>query len=147
YVDPNPRTTSRIIPTSVTVHAVRATNTNTRGMASRAGASIASASRMVATVYIPRGNTTPQYSGSYRNGKRRHTCRHATRMTSMGIHHVAVAQNMSVRPFTNGTISRTAGACGAASVSIAPASVEIATAPMLTQYGGVRSDGCIGKKV
>src|SRR5215467_3261760 len=40
----------------------------------------------------------------------------------MGIHHVAVAQNISVKPLMNGSASRTIGECGAASTSIAPPS-------------------------
>ena len=39
------------------------------------------------------------------------------------------------------------GECGAAATSIVPASVEIAAAPMLIQYGGARSDGLSVKNV
>jgi hypothetical protein len=48
----------------VIVHAVKAMNTNTPGIARRNGASIACDNRKVHTVYVPSGNTAPQYSGS-----------------------------------------------------------------------------------
>jgi hypothetical protein len=44
-------------------------------------------------------------------------------------------------------MSRTTGEFGAFSASSDPASVEIATAPIFTQYGGERSDGCMAKNV
>ncbi len=68
-------------------------------------------------------------------------------MTSIGIHHVAVAQKKSVKPFRNGSRSASSGDSGAAAIKVAPASVEIATAPMLIQYGGARSAGLIVKNV
>ena len=46
----------------------------------------------------------------------------------------------------NGSRSASSGDW-AAPISIAPASVEMATAPMLIQYGGARSDGLIAKNV
>src|SRR5688572_3984539 len=50
-------------PRNVTAQAARAMNTNTRGIWCRAGMPVASARRKVQTVYMPRGNTAPQYSG------------------------------------------------------------------------------------
>jgi hypothetical protein len=46
---------------------------------------------------------------------------------------------------TNGSSPATSVECGAARASSEPASVEMATAPMLIQYGGARSDGLIAK--
>jgi hypothetical protein len=69
------------------------------------------------------------------------------RITSIGIHHVAVAQNRSVSPLRNGSIDVSSIDCGAAAISIVPASVEIATAPMLIQYGGAKSAGLSVKNV
>jgi hypothetical protein len=51
-------------PAAVIVQAASAAYTNTCAIAIRYGASIARDSRTVHTVYIPRGNTAPQYSGS-----------------------------------------------------------------------------------
>ena len=65
----------------------------------------------------------------------------------MGIHQVAVAQNRRVKPLMIGISSVISGERGAAARSIVPARVEIATAPMLIQYGGDRSDGLSAKNV
>jgi hypothetical protein len=74
-------------------------------------------------------------------------CRQAPSVSSIGIHQVAVAQKSSVRPFRNGRSSASSGESGAAPTRRLPARVEIATAPMLIQYGGARSDGARGKNV
>src|SRR5689334_11172966 len=52
-------------------------------------------------------------------------------MTSMGIHHVAVAQNMTVSPLTNGRRSLTVGASGARSLALV-----IHSAPSAELTGG-----------
>src|SRR5688572_21731300 len=52
-------------------------------------------------------------------------------MTSIGIHQVAVAQKRRESPFKNGNRPVSSSDAGAAMTSNAPASVEIATAPML----------------
>src|SRR5262245_15365338 len=119
----------------------------TAGSGSNAGTPIACERRSVDTAYIPNGKTAPQYNGSYFSGKRRNPCRHAPRMTSIGIHHVAVAQNIRLSPLTNGRRSRTSGEYSEASASVLPASAEMATAPMLIQYGGASSEGAIVKNV
>jgi len=49
-----------------------------------------------------------------------------------------------VKPLRNGSSEARNGASGVFSTSRAPARVEIAIAPMLIQYGGVRS---LGEKV
>jgi hypothetical protein len=41
------------------------------------------------------------------------------RITSIGIHHVAVAHHMNVKPRTNGRICSSTGECGAAATGIA----------------------------
>src|SRR5262245_54905046 len=106
---------------------------NTPETRARYGASTARDKRRVQTVYMPRGNTAPQYSGSYRSGNRITAWRQMPRMTSIGIHHVAVAHQNKVKPLTNGKICPRSGESGASSTSMQPASVEIAAAPMFIQ--------------
>jgi hypothetical protein len=87
---------------------------------------------MVHTVYIiPRGKTIPQYCGSYTRGKRLSRWRHAPRMHSRGIHHDAKTQKNRVKPLRNGSSSCSSDHCPALRMSVAPASVVIATAPIL----------------
>jgi hypothetical protein len=52
-----------------------------------------------------------------------------------------------VKPFRKGSSECRNGASGEFSISNEPASVEIAIAPMLIQYGGDRSPGSSVKKV
>ena len=52
-----------------------------------------------------------------------------------------------VKPFTKGAIDAISADAPETARSEVPASVEIATAPMLIQYGGIRSDGAKRKKV
>src|ERR1041384_6852188 len=120
---------------------------NTRGRKVSISARMTWVRRNVQAVYIPRGKTAPQYSGSYRSGNLRYPCRQAPRMTNIGTHHVAVDQKSSVSPWIKGSKSLSRDDRGAAASSIVPAKVEIATAPMLIQYGGARSDGLRIKKV
>ena len=54
---------------------------------------------------------------------------------------------MKVMPRTNGRICSIAGEYGAAATSIVPASVEMATAPMLIQYGGPSRSMVMGRNV
>src|SRR5687767_10533764 len=119
----------------------------TCGIHASDSAGSACVNRSVHTVYIPNGNTAPQYSGSYRSGNRRYTCRQIPRITSIGIHQVAVDQNSRVKPLMNGINSLNSGERALCASSIVPASVEIATAPMLIQYGGARSEGLSVKNV
>jgi hypothetical protein len=72
---------------------------------------------------MPSGNTAPSKAG--------HT----------------VAQKNSVKPFRNGRISARKFTLAALWIKETPASVEIAIAPMLIQYGGMRSEGANEKKV
>ena len=73
--------------------------------------------------------------------------RQKPRITSIGIHQVAVAQKNSVNPLRNGRISSRNFAVDALWTRETPARVEIAIAPMLIQYGGIKSEGLNGKKV
>jgi len=54
-------------------------------------------------------------------------------MTSIGIHQVAMDHQKSVNPRTKGRICWSTGESGAATMSIVPARVEMAAAPMLIQ--------------
>ena len=108
---------------------------------------LSAASWNVQAVYIPNGKTIPQYWGSYVRGSRLYKCRQAPRMNSSGIHHVPDAQKNSVKPTKKGRISPRKGQSGVARISLAPASVVIATAPMLIQYGGVSVSRVISRNV
>src|SRR3546814_18582764 len=72
---------------------------------------------------------------------RRTTCRQIASTSSIGIHHVPVAQKNTVKPLMNGSIEPRNGASGALMISSEPARAEISIAPMLIQYGGARSAG------
>src|SRR3569623_151685 len=96
---------------------------------------------------MPKGNTAPQYDTSYVNGWRRTPWRQAVRMASNGIHQVAVAQQSSVTPRMKGSMDARLDTSPASTTSSAPASVEIAMAPMLIQYDGDRSAGASGRNV
>src|SRR5262249_60398697 len=71
-------------------------------------------------------------------GTRSRRCRHAPSTSRIGIHQVAVAQNRCVVPFRKGNRSASTGLRPASPTRQAPASVEMAIAPMLIQYGGGR---------
>src|SRR5436853_2632091 len=86
---------------------------------------------------MPSGKTMPQYNGSYTSGKCLRMCRQIPSMSSNGIHQVPAAQKNKVNPLRNGAIPDKSSHDGAAIINLAPASVVIATAPMLIQYGGV----------
>ena len=75
-----------------------------------------------------------------------HDVAHDAQDDSSGIHQVAVAQKNSVKPSRNGEQHehRRVRAC---TDSVEPASVAIATAPMLIQYGGVRRSIVSSKNV
>jgi hypothetical protein len=62
-------------------------------------------------------------------------------MKRIGIHQVPVAQKKIVNPLRNGIIVSRKAASAAFSIRSEPASVEIAIAPMLIQYGGKKSAG------
>src|SRR5215467_1916461 len=62
-------------------------------------------------------------------------------MKSIGIHQVPVAQKKIVKPLRKGSSVSRNHASGAFSIKSEPASVEMAIAPMLIQYGGERSAG------
>src|SRR5262245_238505 len=91
----------------------------------------------VATVYIPRGNTRDQYCGTEQIGTRCSTQRQKPRRSTTGNHPVAMAQKRNVSPRTKGESSRRNGQRSAESSRREPASVVMARAPMLIQYGGV----------
>src|SRR5262245_27689046 len=62
-------------------------------------------------------------------------------MKSIGFHQVPVAQKKIVKPLRKGSSVSRNHASGAFSIKSEPASVEMAIAPMLIQYGGERSAG------
>src|SRR5690554_881436 len=66
-------------------------------------------------------------------------------MTNNGIHQVPIAQKNSVNPLRNGRIPGRNTERSALSIKVAPAKVVIATAPILIQYGGVKSSGDRGQ--
>lgn len=67
------------------------------------------------------------------------------RIINIGIHQVAVAQQKSVKPLRIGNSGLKISEPSADPMRLTPASVEIAIAPILIQYGGARSAGLIGK--
>src|SRR5215208_8458621 len=112
---------------------------NTWAIGSRKSRSMACTISKVQTAYIPSGKTAPQYKGSYLSGMLEY--RQTTRIRSIGIHQVPVAQKKIVNPLRNGiSVSRKA-ASAAFSINSEPANVEMAIAPILIQYGDEKSAG------
>ena len=108
----------------------------------------ASASFSVHAVYIPNGNTSPQYSGVYLYGVRLYKYFHIPSIVNNGIHHVPNDQKNTENPLTNPPISKNGPPIfGMLKLITAPASVVIATAPMLIQYGGTNTSGAILKNI
>ena len=121
------------MPQKTPNHAISATATKASGRGMRKSRFNALASMVVQAVYIPSGNTMPQYSGVYEDGNLRTPCRQKPSRNSIGTQKVAVAHAMSVTPLMKGKNSMSSGDAPGCESSSAPASVVIATAPALIQ--------------
>ncbi len=84
-------------------HTTIATITNTEGIPIKNGNATACDNFTVHTVYIPSGNTIPQYCELYFKEIFFIKCRHIPNITISGIHHVPIAQKNKVNPLRNGS--------------------------------------------
>ena len=95
---------------------------------------------MLATAYMPSGNTMLHSSGRYSSRAWRSACRQIPNTTSSGSRNVPKAHSTTASPTMIGRASPIAAA-GGMSRMCAAATTVIAVAPIITQYDGVRSRG------
>src|SRR5680860_263927 len=110
-----------------------AKNTNTEELPIKNGNPMACDKLTVQTVYIPKGNTIPQYWELYFNGTFFSICRHTPKISISGIHQVPIAQNNKVKHLRNGSNSDKNCHLSALSIRVEPAKTVMASAPMFIQ--------------
>src|SRR5262249_17961729 len=133
-------------PAAVATQAASAIHTIASEIARSGGKSAASDRRRLASAYIPSGNTRLHSIGVELSGTPRMPCFQIPNSTSSGIHHVAHAHSTSVTLPMNGRIDCRNGRPVSDTISVAPALVAIAAAPITTHRIGVMSSGSTSRK-
>src|SRR5699024_219883 len=95
---------------------------------------------MLATEYIPKGNTMLHSPAEEVLGTRWMKCRQAPARTKEGMSQVAKAHSSAEELLTSRRVASRIGVDSSSS-SREPATIEIARAPIVTQYGASRSSG------
>jgi len=125
--------TSYNILIKTTAHTTIAIITKTEGIPIKNFNPTACDNFTVQTVYMPNGNTIPQYCELYFKEICFIICRHVPNIIISGIHQVPIAQKNKVKPLRNGIIPTRNGHFSAFNISVAPARTEIASAPIFIQ--------------